>query len=81
MIDATKWYKPSEISEKGWITNSTRKAGYTSYIFLLRLIESGRLKAQNESSGNVKPRWKVKGEEILRFRSENPTLQMESNDN
>jgi hypothetical protein len=63
-----KWYKPKEIAELGLIQNSKGDQGKISghYDFIIELIKSGRLKANNYSNGK-RPYYLVSEDEINRY--------------
>lgn len=57
------WLKPSEIAERGLILNTKGKKDYG---YVVRLIKSGKLKAQNRGLGKT-PYWIVPLAEINNF--------------
>ena len=60
MINPSKFYTPPEIAELGQQGFFPIKNAAT----VRKLIEIGKLKASNMSSGK-KPQWQVKGEDLL----------------
>ena len=69
MIDAERWYRPSEIAKLGFILNSR---GNKDYSFVLKLIRDGRLKASNYAKPDSQqgPYWRVKGSWVLAYKAE-----------
>lgn len=71
LILGKKWYRPTEIADKGLIQNSRGDASTPrgNYNFILELIKSGQLKANNYSAG-VKAYYLVCEDEIERYHKE-----------
>ena len=63
-------YKPREIVENGWILNSKRTVGESSYNFVLKLIRNGLLEATNYSMGDKLKMFLVSGKEIVRYKKQ-----------
>lgn len=73
-INPEEYYTPREIRDKGWILNAKGQSNYPSYLYILRLIKQGLLKAENRGIGEKLPRHIIKGSEIIRFLQESPHL-------
>ena len=56
-----KWYKPSEIAKLELIKNTIGKGDYR---FVVRMIKSGKLKAETWNSSGSKPYFIVSDSEI-----------------
>lgn len=65
-IDTSRTYNPREIARNGWILS---QRGTRSYDAVVDLIKSGKLKATDMAYGK-KPRYRVSGLEILRYKRE-----------
>lgn len=66
-----EFYRPKEIAKLGMIKNSTDGDNITSnYIFILRLIKNGKLKARDYSKIGARPFWLVHIDEIMRYKKE-----------
>ena len=63
----SNYLRPSEIAKQKLITNSK---GNGDYRYVLRLIESGRLKAKDRVLSGDKPYYVVHKDEIERYREE-----------
>lgn len=73
-IKPTEYYTPKQIRDNGWILNSKGQKNYSSYIYILKMINKGILKAESRSIDSEIPRHLIKGEEIIRFLKETPHL-------
>ena len=64
-----EFYRPREIAQNRWITNSLSSEKESSnYDFILELIKRGLLKAINYSKSAYRPYWVVAAKEIERYR-------------
>ena len=64
-----KWYKPREIARLGLIQCSKGENATLSgnYNFILKLIESGQLRAKNYSRGSIRKNWLISEDEIMHY--------------
>ncbi len=64
-----KWYRPMEIAKLGLIKNSTGGDNVNSnYVYILKLIKTGRVRAKNYSAGKTDMvYWLVPEDEIERY--------------
>lgn len=64
-----KWYTPRQIAQQGLIQNSRGDLGSVAshYKFIMRLIQTGKLRAKNYSHGIQRPNWIVPQSEIDRY--------------
>lgn len=62
-IQPAKFYKPRDIAKLGLITNSKGKG---DYLFTIRLIKEGKLKAVDYARGN-RPFWLVSEKAIENY--------------
>lgn len=65
-IDTTRTYSPREIAKNGWILS---QRGTRSYDAVIDLIHAGKLEANDLSYGK-KPRFRISGLEIIRYKRE-----------
>jgi hypothetical protein len=63
-IEPRRWYKPMQIAKSGLIVNSVNQSDYN---YVLRLIGSGKLQAQNYSTGE-KAFFRVLGQWIIDYK-------------
>lgn len=69
-LDKPKLYRPSEIATLGLIKTMQGSDKYTTnYLYILRLINEGRLKAKNYGSKS-RAYWLVSEAEIKRYQAE-----------
>lgn len=64
-IDPNREYAPSEIFKNGFILNTKGKA---DYLYVIRLINRGRLRARNVCLGKHKKYYKVLGSDIIAWK-------------
>lgn len=65
------WYRPKEIAEAGWITNSVNSDKVLSnYDWILEEIKRGNLKAKNYGKNPDYPYYLVHKSEIEKYRRE-----------
>ncbi len=69
IIRDIKYYRPLEIAEHEFITNSRGGHGklMSRYGYILALIRSGELKARNYGKKEGRPYWMVSEKEIKRY--------------
>lgn len=66
-----EWYRPREIAQKRWITNSLNSEKESAnYDWILEEIKRGNLKARNYSKSEYRPYWLVSAKEIERYRND-----------
>ena len=64
-----EWYRPREIAQKRFITNSLDSDKESAnYDFILEEIKRGSLKARNYSKSEYRPYWLVSAKEIRAYR-------------
>jgi len=63
MINPTVYYTPKEVIDLGQAGHFPVRSRTT----LTRLIRSGRISVVNYATQSVRPYYKIKGEELLRF--------------
>lgn len=63
-VNSEKTYSPQEICEMGLVKNTK---GEPSIFTVYRLIKSGKLKAIDLATGEVRPRYAVKGSQLIEF--------------
>lgn len=64
-----RWFTPVEIAKQGLIQCSRGDKSTVSgnYAFVMRLIKTGRLKARNYSTGNVRQLFLVSEDQIEQY--------------
>ena len=63
-----EWYRPREIAQNRWITNSLNSDKESAnYDYILEEIKRGALKARNYSKSEYRPYWLVSAKEIERY--------------
>lgn len=58
-IKEEQLYRLPEITKEGWLG--------IGYMSLYKLVRQGKIKVQNLSTGNERPRYAIAGEEIKEF--------------
>ena len=71
-INPDCWYRPSEIAKQGIILNSRNKS---DVFFVLRLIKSNSLKAQNYGKGHI-PYFRVLGRDLIDYKREHEGIEV-----
>lgn len=66
-IQPDEVFRPLEIVKNGWIKDTQ---GRPNYMYILERIREGELKAKNIGKDNQKPRYIVKGEDLISFLEE-----------
>lgn len=63
-IQPDEVYRPVDIVSNGWIKDTL---GRPNYLYVLERIREGELKAKNVGKKNNKPRYIVKGQDLIDF--------------
>jgi hypothetical protein len=66
-IDPERYYKPSEIVKYGFMLS---RWGNSSYLYVLRQINKGKIQAINKCQGKFGKAFEVKGSEIIKWQQE-----------